>query len=64
MAGVKAQKGGGKSVAPRWTVRPCIKCALVIDKQADGYRVQSIEFIGYKKSKEWHWVHRKCLDTK
>lgn len=64
MAGVKAQKGGGKSVAPKWTVHPCIKCALVIDKQADGYRVQSIEFIGYKKSKEWHWVHRKCLDTK
>lgn len=63
MAGVKTQKGG-KSVPPKWTTRPCVKCALVIEKQADAYRVQSIEYNNGKKSKEWHWVHRKCLDTK
>jgi hypothetical protein len=63
VAGVKAQKGG-KSVPPKWTNRPCIKCALAIEKQADAYRVQSFEFIGFRKSTEWHWVHRKCLDTK
>lgn len=63
MAGVKAQKGG-KSVPPKWTVRPCIKCALAIEKQAESYCVQSIEFMNGKRSTEWHWVHRKCLDTK
>ena len=63
MAGVKAQKGG-KSVAPNWGNRPCIKCALAILKQADSYRVQSIDYTNGNKSVEWHWVHRKCLDTK
>lgn len=64
MAGVKTQKGGGKSLPPRWTVRPCIKCALAIEKQAESYCLQSIEFINARRSTEWHWVHRKCLDTK
>lgn len=59
---VKAGKADRK--APKWTVRPCIKCALVIEKQADSYRVQSIEFIGFRKSTEWHWVHRKCMGEK
>ena len=63
MAGVKAQKGG-KSVPPKWTNRPCIKCALAIEKQSDGYRVKSIDYMNGNKSIEWHWVHRKCLDTK
>ena len=60
---VKKQQDGKKVNRP-WTNRPCIKCALAIEKQADSYCVQSIEFIGAKKSTEWHWIHRKCLDTK
>ena len=55
----KGERGIGK-----WTTRPCIKCALSIDKQADSYRVQSIEFIGSRRSTEWHWVHRKCMETR
>jgi len=59
---VKAGKGDRKA-AP-WTVRPCVKCALAIEKQSDAYRVQSIEFIGPRRSTEWHWVHRKCMGEK
>jgi len=63
VAGVKAQQGG-KRLDPRWTVRPCIRCALAIEKHADSYRVQSLDYINGKRSTAWHWVHRKCLDTK
>jgi hypothetical protein len=59
---VKAGKGDRRA-AP-WAVRPCIKCALVIEKQSDAYRVQSIEFNGPRRSTEWHWVHRKCMGEK
>jgi hypothetical protein len=58
---VKSGKSDRK--APKWTVVPCIKCALVIEKQADSYRLQSIEFIGVRRSTEWHWIHRKCVGT-
>lgn len=60
----KAVKAGkGDRGVSKWTPRPCIKCALAIEKQADSYRVQSIEFIGFRRSTEWHWVHRKCTGT-
>jgi len=39
-------------------------CALARISTFKSHRVQSFEFIGFKKSTEWHWVHRKCLDTK
>jgi hypothetical protein len=58
---VKAGKGDRK--APKWENRPCVKCALAIEKQADSYKLQSIEFNGPRRSTEWHWVHRKCIGT-
>lgn len=55
------KSGKQERKAAKWTFVPCVKCALVIESQAESYRLQSIEFNGVRRTTGWHWVHRKCF---